>query len=73
MTNEKIKAKVKDIFSMSEVELEEFGVELSLSTVNEKTKFYLFKIIDERLMQLIENIEMQGCDVVSSEINMGDF
>jgi len=66
MTNQLIKAKIKDIRIMGVFELDEFGVSLSTSMVDNKSKFYLYEEIDKRREELEKEISPMA---ESSEID----
>jgi len=55
LTKQQVIAKIRNIAGMNLVELEEFGVKVSLSDVDDKAKYFLYKAIDCRKMELKEN------------------
>ena len=73
MTKEMVKARVLDIYDMDEDELNEFGTKVSMSDVDDKSKMYLYRAIEDRILQLREKREMKGACVVMSEIKAGDL
>ena len=73
MTKEMIKARVLDIYNMDEDELNEFGTKVSISDVDDKSKMFLYRAIEDRILQLREIRELQSSCVVMSEIKAGDL
>lgn len=66
MTKEMIKTKIEDVSEMDLHELEEFGRTVSMSDVNDKAKYFLYKAIDIRKDELstpASNIEHGEFDI----------
>jgi hypothetical protein len=72
MTKEQIVEKVEEIQEMDAEELAEFGFTLSISFVDDKTKYFLSKAIDIRAKEL-DMREKLGAMVEGSEISTGDL
>ena len=73
MTKELLKAKAADIFEMNETELIEFGEEVSRSFLDDKSKMYLYRVIEDRQLQIRTADEMENACVVCSEIKEGEL
>jgi len=73
MTKELLRAKANDIETMNEDELFDFGVSIGASYLDAKSKWYLLNKIDERKLELRGLADIQGENVVMSEIKEGDL
>lgn len=73
MTKELLKAKIQDIFTMSEHDLIEFNQELNLSLIDAKSKMYIQTAIDDRLLSIRNSEEMKNADVVNGELKAGEI
>jgi len=73
MTEQLLKAKAADIFDMNETELIGFGEEVSQSFLDDKSKMFLYRAIEDRQLQIRTAEEMQGACVVCSEIEEEDL
>ena len=60
-------AKVKYVADMPMDELEEYGVKVSMSDIDSKAKFFIYKAIDCRKKELLENIK--GGFMVNGELD----
>lgn len=70
LTKQQVLARIVDVAGMSENELHDFGVKVSMSDVDDKAKFFLYRAIDMRKEQLAGGI---GIDVVNGDIDDMDF
>lgn len=70
LTKQQVLAKIVDVAGMNENELHDFGVKVSMSDVDDKAKFFLYRDIDMRKEQLAGGI---GIDVVNGDIDDMDF
>jgi len=73
MTEQKLRAKALQVYDMSEIELLEFGNEVSTSLLDGKSKMYLYEAIETRQSKLDEARYLEDANVVSSDIDFGDF
>jgi len=73
MTEQELRAKALQVYDMSEIELLEFGNEVSTSLLDGKSKIHLYEAIETRQMKLDEARYLEDANVVSSDIDFGDF
>jgi len=73
MTEQKLKAIMTDIAHMDENQLQDIGEEFSRSTIDDKTKFYVYESIDKRREKIRNLEELQGASVVTSELREGEI
>ncbi len=70
LTKQQVLARIVDVADMNEIELHDFGVKVSMSDVDDKAKFFLYRAIDMRKEQLAGGI---GIEVVNGDIDDMDF
>ena len=70
MSKEELLAKIKEIAEMGDYELYEFGKKVAMSGLNDKAKYYLYKAIDRRKMELKNS---QSVMAVNGEIRDGEI
>jgi len=73
MTEQQLRAKAAEVYEMSEIELLEFGNEVSTSLLDGKSKICLYEAIENRQLKLDEARYLEDANVVSSDIDFGDF
>lgn len=71
MRNILLKAKAAEVASMDENELYAFGAEVDMSMLDARSKEYLYRSIELRLIELEEQKKIDSAKVVNSEIKEG--
>lgn len=72
MTLQELKARAADIYEMNMNEVEEFGTKVSMSDLDAKAKYFLYRALEDRQLQIID-MKSLGCEVVSSEVLEGEL
>jgi len=70
LTKQQVLARINDVVAMNEQELNEFGIKVSLSEIDDKAKYFIYQAIDYRKEQLQNNIDIF---VVNGDIDDMDF
>jgi len=69
LTKQQVIAKIKDVADMSITELEEYGVKVSMSDVDDKAKYFIYKAIDCKKEELKNN----GIDIFVTNGDIDDM
>jgi len=69
LTKQQVIAKIKDVADMTITELEEYGVKVSLSDVDDKAKYFIYKAIDCKKEELKSN----GVDIFVTNGDIDDM
>ncbi len=72
LTKQQVLSKIYDVADMDLIELEEFGMKVSLSSVDDKAKYFLYKAIDcrkEELTKLQKDAFVENGDIDDLEID----
>jgi len=72
MTKELLKAKVMDIQKMSASELHNFGTEVSVSLLDNRSKEYMYRAIEIRTLEL-QSFNEFGCLVDEGDLKPEEF
>ncbi len=68
MTKQILTAKIKDIAKMDSINLEKFKKRVTMSDIDEKTRFYLYDAIDKRYCEIRKDFAMTE----NGEIKVGE-